>query len=73
MLSRSRDRRARPKKESERIPYADFRKVTKTGRLKTTKHDKNDCRFGIQNEVPGVGGISKSASRVYICLARIAD
>jgi len=60
-------------KEVNEIPYVDFRRVTKTGKVKAIGGDAEQGRFGVDKTIYKIKDISKSAKRVYIYLSRIAD
>lgn len=70
---KSRQKRAKLKDKSQKIPYANFKRLTKTGKVRATKHSKEEGRFKVGKEVYDVKDISKNAKKVYIYLARIAD
>ena len=64
----------KPKHESTESPYADFRRVTKTGRVRARGGEREEMgRFGVDDRVAELTRLSPSGKKVYIYLSKIAD
>ena len=64
----------KPKPKSTEIPYADFRRVTKTGRVRARRGEREERgRFGVDERVVELARLTPSAKKVYIYLSKIAD
>jgi len=64
----------KPKPEDTQIPYADFRKVTKTGKVRAKGGERKEKGwFGIDEAVAELPQLSQNGKKVYVYLSRIAD
>jgi predicted transcriptional regulator len=64
----------KPESDSSGNPYADFGRVTKTGKVRArASDDERTGWFGVDKTVDGMTGLSKNGKRVYSYLSRIAD
>ena len=53
--------------------YADFRRPTRTGRVRARGKEGSDFRFGVDAEIYKMDGIGESAKKVYVYLSKTAD
>jgi predicted transcriptional regulator len=60
-------------KEAREIPAVDFRRTTRTGKVKAVGGERDSGWFGVDKTVYKIQGLTKSAKKVYVYLSRIAD
>lgn len=65
----------KPQPGDSASPYADFRRVTKTGKVKAKGSDRLVQRgfFGVDKTVLEMPGLSENGKKVYAYLSRLAD
>jgi DNA-binding transcriptional ArsR family regulator len=63
----------KPSPKKPEIPYADFRRVTKTGKVRAKGTDERRGWFGADKAVARLTELSQSGKKVYNYLSRTAD
>jgi predicted transcriptional regulator len=58
---------------NKNIPYANFRRRTRTGKVKAIGGEGDQGKFKVDKRIYEISDISESAKKVYIYLSRIAD